>query len=232
MARCHQYIRIFVHTHKHLWILSYFVFYLAWFRFVEQQNAGFFHLVHVALDDVIPFCEWFVFPYLLWFAYVAFGVLHTALFNKDQFYRLCCFLFIGMTIFLIISTIYPNGQLLRPHYFQHDNIATHLCAWLYSIDTSTNLFPSIHVYNSIAIHTCIMHCEELRKHKSIRIGSLVLCISIILSTMFIKQHSVFDVMTAFLLCTIVYQLVYGQGNVFETWRSRKTNMPRKQTKRA
>ena len=26
--------------------------------------------MHVALDDYIPFCEYFVIPYLMWFLYV------------------------------------------------------------------------------------------------------------------------------------------------------------------
>ena len=39
-------------------------------------------------------------------------------------------------------------------------------------------------------------------------GSLILCVSIVLSTMFIKQHSVFDVLTALVLAGIMYTLVY------------------------
>ena len=44
--------------------------------------------------------------------------------------------------------------------------------------------------------------------KGIRIGSLILCVSIILSTMLIKQHSVFDVITAFIMAFIMYLIVY------------------------
>jgi membrane-associated phospholipid phosphatase len=91
-----------------------------------------------------------------------------------------------------------------------DNIFTQLIANLYQTDTSTNIWPSIHVYNSIGAHLGVATCEALKKHKGIQIGSLILCISIILSTMFIKQHSAFDVLTALVLAGFMHTLVYDQ----------------------
>ena len=107
-----------------------------------------------------------------------------------------------MTVFLVISTLYPNGHNLRPYYFTHHNMFTALCEWLYSTDTPTNLFPSIHVYNSLGIHFAVMHSSYFKDKKHVQHASLVLCVLIILSTMFIKQHSVFDVSTAFMLAFV------------------------------
>lgn len=194
--------------YKHLLILCYFIIYLAWFGYVEKSVTTHFHVIHVALDDYIPFCEYFIIPYLLWFGYVAWGVAYFAFHNKKDYYRLCGFLFTGMTIFLIISTVYPNGHYLRPMYFTHHNFCTTLVDWLYSTDTATNLFPSIHVYNSIAVHTAVMESEEFKNNKTIRFLSFALMVSIILATMFLKQHSVFDVMTAFLLSAVMYLIIY------------------------
>ena len=50
--------------------------------------------------------------------------------------------------------------------------------------------------------------EKLAKNKIIHFGSLFLCISIILSTVFIKQHSLFDVLTAFVMAAVMYYVVY------------------------
>lgn len=193
---------------KHLLILSYFAIYLVWFSYVEKTVTTHFHVIHLSVDDYIPFCEYFVIPYILWFGYVAWGVMYTALHNKQDYYKLCTVLFTGMTIFLIVSTVFPNGHYLRPHYFSHHNFCTTICEWLYSTDTPTNLFPSIHVYNSLAVHFFVMNSEELKQKKTVRIVSFVLCVSIILATMFIKQHSVFDVSTALVLAFFMYQGVY------------------------
>ncbi|MBO5373144.1 MAG: phosphatase PAP2 family protein [Lachnospiraceae bacterium] len=185
--------------------------YLPWFAWLEKTVTKRFHVIHMAIDDKIPFIEYFIIPYLLWFAYVAIAVLYFMFKNKEEYYRLCTFLFIGMTVFLIISTVYPNGHHLRPVEFARDNIFVDMVQTLYQADTSTNLFPSIHVYNSIGVNIAIWHCEEFRKNKAVRYGSATLMISIILATMFLKQHSVFDVITGIVFSIFMYTLVYTKS---------------------
>jgi len=130
--------------------------------------------------------------------------------NKEDYYRACAFLFTGMTVFLIISTVWPNGHHLRPDIMPRDNIFTDMIAKLYQTDTSTNIWPSIHVYNSIGAHLAVAKCQALKKYKLVQFASLLLCISIVLSTIMIKQHSVFDVITAFILAGFMYVLVYDK----------------------
>ncbi|MGN0352793.1 MAG: phosphatase PAP2 family protein [Roseburia sp.] len=206
-----QKITEFIEKNKHGLLLLYFLIYLPWFGYLEDTVTTHFHVIHVALDDYIPFCEYFIVPYLLWFAYVAWGISYFFLKNKNEYYKLCAFLFTGMTVFLVISTIYPNGHYLRPTTFEHNNIFTQAVRWLYSTDTSTNLFPSIHVYNSIGVNLAVWHCENFKENKKVRYGSAILCISIILSTMFLKQHSVFDVVTGIVLAAFTYSFVYGRS---------------------
>lgn len=194
--------------YKHLLFLSYFLIYMPWFNYVERTVTSNFHEIHVWLDDYIPFCEYFIIPYLLWFGYVAWFVAYYALHNVKDFYRLCTFLYTGMTIFLIISTVYPNGHHLRPIYFTHHNFCTMLCERLYRSDTATNLFPSIHVFNSMAVHFSVMNSKEFRKKRNVRFISGVLCISIVLATMFLKQHSVFDVLTGISLALLMNYIIY------------------------
>ena len=201
----------FIAKYKHGLLLLYFLIYLPWFGYLEENVTTHFHVIHVALDDKIPFCEYFIIPYMLCFAYVAFGVAYFFFKNKSEYYKLCAFLFTGMTIFLVISTVYPNGHYLRPTTFERDNIFVQAVQWLYSTDTPTNLFPSIHVYNSLGINMAVWHSENFKKNKPVRYGSAILCISIILSTMFLKQHSVFDVVTGVVLAAFMFSLVYARS---------------------
>ena len=157
---------------------------------------------------MIPFCELFVIPYFLWFGYVSIVVLYCFFKNKQEYYKTCVFLFTGMTAFLVISTLWPNGHHLRPYIMPRDNIFSSLVAHLYNMDTPTNLWPSIHVYNSIGAHLAVVHSQKLAKNKAIRSGSFILCVSIVLSTVFIKQHSMFDVLTAFVMAATMYVVVY------------------------
>lgn len=209
-------------------LIIYGIIYMGWFTHLEQTVTSHYRVIHVALDDHIPFCEIFVVPYLLWFAYVAVVVVYFFFRDKDDYFRTCMFLFTGMTIFLLVSTLWPNGHHLRPYVMPRDNVFTHLVSMLYKADTPTNLWPSIHVYNSLGCHIAIMHSNRLKSHRGVRIGSFVLCVSIIMSTMMIKQHSAFDVATAFIMATVMYGLVYRTDvllNFYHNLQNRRKRKP-------
>ncbi len=189
-------------------LIVYGIIYLVWFAYLEKTVTRNFSIIHMDIDDYIPFSEIFIIPYFLWFLYVATVVLFLFFKNKEDYARNCIFLFTGMTVFLLISTLWPNGHYLRPFNMPRDNIFTDMVSALYRTDTPTNLWPSIHVYNSIGAHLAIARSKDLADKKGIRIASLVLCVSIVLSTMFLKQHSVFDVLTAFVMAAAMYVVVY------------------------
>ncbi len=202
--------KLYEKYHHVLPILVYAVIYLAWFRYIEVHGADRYRVIHMALDDRIPFIEYFVIPYYIWFAYIIAIVVYLMIFDKEKkgYYNCITFMISGMTVFLVISTLFPNIQHLRPYVVPTDNICGRLVKYMYSIDTPTNLWPSIHVYNSIAAYIAVAHDKRLGANKWINGGCLILSVSIILSTVFIKQHSLFDVMTAFIMAAIVYVLVY------------------------
>lgn len=189
-------------------LIVYGMIYLAWFAWLEQNITTNYKVIHMGLDDYIPFCEVFIIPYLLWFVYVAVVVVFFFFKDKTEYYRTCVFLSTGMTIFLIVSTLWPNGLHLRPATMPRDNIFTHMVQILYHTDTPTNVWPSIHVYNSLGVHFAIIRSKHFQSKKGIRIGSFILASSIILSTMFLKQHSVFDVLTGFVMAAVMYTVVY------------------------
>lgn len=204
----------FYNNYKHIIpLILYGIIYLSWFHYLEQTVTKNYSVIHMNIDDFIPFCEVFVIPYFLWFAYVSIVVLFLFFKDKTDYYKVCAFLFTGMTIFLVISTFWPNGHHLRPITMPRDNIFTQMVESLYHIDTPTNLWPSIHVYNSLGAHFAIIHSKQFENKKGLRIASLLLSSSIILSTMFIKQHSVFDVLTAFGLAAVMYLLIYRREHL-------------------
>ncbi|MCR4956437.1 MAG: phosphatase PAP2 family protein [Lachnospiraceae bacterium] len=201
--------------YSHGILFLYAFIYMPWFALVENHVTRHFHIVHMVLDDYIPFVEYFVVPYLFWFIYVSATLVFFFFYSKEDFKKACLFLFTGMTIFLIISTVYPNGAHIRPIVFPRDNIFTDLVKMVYASDTATNLFPSIHVYNSIGIHLALKNSDAFKNRKKFLLASQITCILIILSTMFIKQHSVFDVLTGMGLAFFMWLLVYAPVGVLE-----------------
>lgn len=199
----------FYEKYKHgIPVLLYMILYLTWWGILEQKNARAFQIIHMAIDDYIPFCELFIIPYVLWFFYVSIVVIYFFFHDRTEYYQALMFLFTGMTIFLVISTIWPNMHQLRLSQMPRDNIFTRVIAGLWATDTPTNLWPSIHVYNSLGAHFAIMKSKDFANKPVIRYASLLLAISIICSTVLIKQHSMFDVLTAFVMAAVMYVFVY------------------------
>lgn len=187
--------------------MLYIVIYLPWFFFLEKYVKH-FEIIHVKLDDYIPFCEYFIVPYLMWFVYVAVAVLYFFFASKEDYYRLCTFLFVGMTLSMIICTIWPNGTDLRPIGVDRDNIFMDMIRKLWKTDTATNVFPSIHVYNSIGVHIAVMNSGKFKNKRGVRIVSFLLMVSICLATVFLKQHSVVDGLGAIVMSWFMYGMVY------------------------
>ncbi len=199
-------LKRFINRYKHgVWIVAYMAFYLLGFFILEHAGHRHYHVIHSVLDDLIPFNEYFIIPYMLWFFYIAAGICWFIFKcrNKTEYYKLVSSLSIGMTVFLIVSCVFPNCQDLRPTEFLHHNIFTDMVRKLYATDTPTNILPSIHVFNSLAVFFALNSSSQLKDHRLVRSGAGVLTVLIILSTMFLKQHSVVDVSMGTLMAIAV-----------------------------
>ncbi|WP_165443973.1 phosphatase PAP2 family protein [Lachnoclostridium sp. Marseille-P6806] len=196
-------------------MVIFFSVYLAWFFIIEHMNRLHYTVIHTALDDYIPFVEVFVIPYYLWFFYVTGAVIVLYFTDREMYHRTASLLCIGMTAFLLVSTLWSNIQYMRPSEFARDNLFTRMVGNIYRVDTPSNLCPSIHVYNSIGVAFGILgsRSKKLRSH-AVRAGSVVLSAAISLSTMFIKQHSVFDVLCACAMAAGAYVLCFRWGFTF------------------
>lgn len=205
-------MREFLKKYRHAWlILTYLPFYFLWFILLEQHVTDNYHIIESSLDAYIPFNELFIIPYLLWFPFIAIAILYFIFRDKTEYYRLCGVLITGMTVFLLVSTVFPNGVSLRPVLADlgRNNIFLDLVAALHQADTSTNVCPSIHVYNSLAVCVAFFASSHLRGKYAIKTAILLLTVSICMSTVFLKQHSLVDVFWAFVLMAVTAPIFYA-----------------------
>jgi len=159
------------------------------------------------LDSYIPFVKVFVIPYLIWFVYIIAVPAYIGFHSKEDFLKLCTFMAVGQSICLLAYYLFPNGQNLRPMITDKD-IFSRMILWIYSHDTSTNVAPSIHVLHSLAVHIGLMNYQPFRKKKILPVLSFVMMVTVVLSTVFIKQHAVMDVFYGLLLSGVLYALIY------------------------
>lgn len=200
----------FLKKYSHAWVLSYFFIYLIWFFYLSQTSADSFHAVESSLDAWIPFNEWFIIPYYIWFPYVPLAIAYFFFTSKEEYYRICMFLFIGMTVCLVAYSIYPTGVYFRPDLDQlgRDNFLIDLTRFIYDVDPGTNVCPSIHCFNSIGIAISVLKCKRLNKKKWLTVSVVTLSTLICMSTVFVKQHSIIDFFYAVALACVMYVIAY------------------------
>lgn len=191
-------------SYKHWAMLLYFPVYLVCFAYLEKHYSGQLHYLTLSVDYMIPFVEVFIIPYFLWFLFIAAAVAYFLLYEREGYVSLMIFLCTGMTVFLIVSAVYPTALDIRPVYFERENICTEMVRFLYSIDTPTNVFPSIHVFNSLGVCLAMRQSQLAQKKKWLVPSCYVLAGLIILATMFLKQHSVIDVVGACVMARVMY----------------------------
>lgn len=160
------------------------------------------------LDDLIPFCEWFLIPYLFWFVFLAGMHLYLLLFDPKAFRKFMYFIMVTYGVTMLVYLIYPTCQELRPAQLPRDNFLTRLMVWFYTFDTNTNVCPSLHVVGSMAVAFAAWDTPRFQKPswKAAFLGTALL---ISVATVFVKQHSILDVVWAMVLCAAAYAVVYG-----------------------
>ncbi|QUH20295.1 phosphatase PAP2 family protein [Alkaliphilus sp. B6464] len=192
--------------YKHFLLLSLYGLLYIWFYYLEKTVVPKYDMFS-PMDMKIPFIKEFVIPYLFWYIYMAFGFIYLGIVSKKDYYRLFLFMFFGMVICYAIYGIFPNGQSLRPVITEND-IFSRIMKGIYAADTPTNVAPSIHVLNSIAIHVGLIGYEPFKKNMALRITSFILMIIISASTVLVKQHSILDGIWAIALSMVLYVAIY------------------------
>lgn len=191
-------------------VLPYFLFlpgYLLAFLLLETfiSGDGSYWSSHIFLDDYIPFLEGFVVFYCLWYPFLIVPGLYLFFkdipeFKKYIWYFICAFA-ICFTVYILV----PNGQDLRPAVFERNNIFTDIVGLIYSADTNTNVFPSMHVAGALGAAAAFFRTDGLKKYRAV---SVITAVLICASTVFIKQHSLLDVFGGIAVWLISYVAVY------------------------
>jgi len=193
----------FAHLKLLLGWVVYFALYFLTENLIPAQKCT---PVHMWLDDIIPFNEWFLIPYVFWYALIVISLGYFLLYHVDSFKRLQTYIIITQLLAMVAYIAYPTRQDLRPEVFANDNLLTRCVAFLYAFDTNTGVCPSLHVAYSLGIAS--VWTKEKDASSVWKAFVVFAVIMICLSTMFIKQHSAVDVIAAIPVCIVAEAVVY------------------------
>ena len=169
-----------------------------------------YHPIYCPLDDKIVFNELFIIPYYFWFAFIVLMLVYTFFFEIPVFRKFMWFFIFTYGITGIIYVIFPNMQDFRPlspEMLGRENFLIDIAFWLYSYDTNTNVFPSMHVIGSFAVCFAAWHSELFGKWYW-RVIFFVVAAIISVSTVFLRQHSVLDIFGGLAVSAVFYPLIF------------------------
>ncbi|MEE1185887.1 MAG: phosphatidic acid phosphatase [Acutalibacteraceae bacterium] len=200
--------KLFTPEFRHLnWLFGwvwYLIMYLLTENLIPVEKC---HPVHSVIDDIIPFCEVFVIPYVFWYLLIVISLGYFALYDIKSFCDLSKFILITQVVAMIIYIVFPTRQDLRPAMETlPDNFCADIVRMLYTADTNTGVCPSLHVAYSVGIVSVWLKYKPA--HWLWKTFVVIAAVLICLSTMFIKQHSAVDFFVALIVCLLAEIIVY------------------------
>lgn len=162
------------------------------------------------LDDQIPFVPYFIYFYISWYILLFLVPMIYMKYDKKTLKKYTYTNFISVLVCGIIFIIFPT-TINRPN-IEVTSITTWLVNTIYYFDTpAVNCLPSIHSLICFIFILCNIKANIKTSYKCI---IDILSVLIILSTLFIKQHVIYDVLSAFVVSSITYIIVTKKETKF------------------
>ncbi|MFL0196483.1 phosphatase PAP2 family protein [Clostridium sp. WILCCON 0269] len=152
------------------------------------------------LDKNVPFIKEFIIPYWMWYPFLISVLIHFCFVCRNIYYKTMITILLGM-ISCYITYFFFQTTVTRP-FLQGNDIFIHIVRLTYKLDKPFNCFPSIHVLTSYAVMRASIEAIEKKSNKYIIniIGAVI-----ILSTQFVKQHVILDLIFAIILAEVIYR---------------------------
>lgn len=175
-----------------------------------SQSLFYYSLKYVISDFNIidsfidfPLVKSFVYFYDAWYPFILFNAFLVYLYDRKLFNYLIITMLLAAFFGHVTFIIYPS-MVIRPTIVVH-NLTDWLVDFTYKSDTpAVNCLPSIHCIYCFVTSYYILKCKNL-DYK--RIILVVISILTALSTVFIKQHIIEDVILAFIYTVMAILIV-------------------------
>ncbi len=176
----------------------------AFFYFITKEFNTTYNLIGTKYDDLIPFIPFFIYIYMIWYPYEAINLFIVYKENIILFYK--TIISIGFSFFSsgLIFIIYPT-TITRPIINSYNSITSFITYLVYKTDSPVNCLPSNHCILCFLMIFSVLELKYIKK--STKQLLILINILIILSTLFVKQHVLYDVAGAFIISFISYYFI-------------------------
>lgn len=174
------------------------------YMFLGSQAGDNVFYNYAWIDTQIPFIKEFILPYVSWMPILYLSFLYLGLTNKSLYWRTLIMYNVGVMAANVCFVVFPS-YVPRPEVGGSD-ISSMLVQFIYANDAPVNCFPSVHCLTSYLLF--IILNRHLNAKPSVRIIGSVWLWLIIASTVFVKQHSLLDVVGGIMFAEAAYWAVH------------------------
>lgn len=194
--------------YRHLLMLLYWPVYTLVY-FTVGHLTDHYTPIHCMIDDMIPFNEYFIILYILWYPFWIGMVLYALLKEVETFKKLMKYLILTFSIAVATYVLFPTGVDFRPETFEDNNFCTWLTQIIYRLDSNTNVMPSEHVI--AAVGTVFAAMDSKRFSTPFRLTmTILIAVAICASILLVKQHSILDIGAALIVCIVGYIICFAR----------------------
>jgi hypothetical protein len=199
----------FLARRKHLFLLLIYPFIGLGFAYCEAQVTVAKYIIEWPwVDRALPFVPAMVWPYVFWYALVAFPFAWLGWRDGPAFTRYAWFIYGSMATTYVLYLLFPNGEALRPSLAGRNGWDISVLQWLYDHDTTTNVNPSLHVIGTLGAWIALAKDRFLGRWRWFQVTLSVVSLVVISSTVLVKQHSVLDILGGIIWSGLWYLVVY------------------------
>ena len=178
-------------------------------KLIEPYRSD-LHTLSTAFDDKLPWVPEFIFIYVLAYVQWIVGYIIIARESRERCYKVLTGVMVAKVITMIIFLAYPT-TLLRPE-VKVTGFTTFLTAFIYSMDTPTNLFPSPHCFDS---WFCFRGAIGLKKTPKWYVwAQFFMTLLVFASVLLVKQHVWYDVVGGIAVAEagqLISDLIHADG---------------------
>ncbi|XVG94911.1 phosphatase PAP2 family protein [Eubacteriales bacterium KG127] len=168
----------------------------------------------LSFDKKVPVVPWWGAIYLLSYIFWAANYIIISRISEEKCYRLVVADYISKIVCGIIFIVIPTTN-VRP-VVSGNGLGEQILNFIYSMDSPTNLFPSIHCLVSWLCYIGLRGTTAPRWYK---LFSFVTAIAICASTQFTKQHYIVDVLGGIILAEIAFGIsTYFSKRKFDKYK--------------
>lgn len=171
----------------------------AFLYFVTKNFNSSFHLIGSSLDDKIPFIKYFIYVYDSWYPFLVFVWVLLFYFDRDKCINFIVAGLLSIIIGNFIFLFYPT-TVLRPDIVVND-FTSLVVSITYNADVPVNCMPSMHCIFCFIPIFCLINSKIKNRYK---VPICIYFVLIIFSTLFVKQHVIIDVISAFIISSCCY----------------------------